>query len=430
MVEKIDLAINNIVGQCFDGTSAMRGTYKGVAERLIQIVPTALYIHCNKHILNLCLIDVAQAVVPIRNNFGVMKSLYNLIEGSAKRHKDFEDIQKEVCLVPIPLKKLGNTRWTCRFESLKVILKQYSEIIADLQEMEVADAFIMLKVVQTFYFIFHIHLMSESFLITNILSKVLQKPDLPLTQASVQVKITIDSLESLRNENEFNRIWNETLNICVINDSDEPSERRRRKIPERLGGGDVVATTLCVKDSYLVNSFYAVLDAIILSIKERFNENSINVIVLCEKLFLTKFFFNDYQLKQIFYFYNMNYDDLRTEQRMYQVALGEKNQLTLTLATQFFLENNFHLSLTTMNDILKILWTILVNVCECESSFSSLSRLETYIRNTTGQERLSSLSLINIERSFDIDLDTIANEFVSKNKERKKYFEHKYIDYM
>ncbi|CAF3144795.1 unnamed protein product, partial [Rotaria sp. Silwood2] len=127
------------VGQCFDGTSAMRGTYKGVAERLIQIVPTALYIHCNKHILNLCLIDVAQAVVPIRNNFGVMKSLYNLIEGSAKRHKDFEDIQKEVCLVPIPLKQLGNTRWTCRFESLKVILKQYSEIIADLQEMEVAD---------------------------------------------------------------------------------------------------------------------------------------------------------------------------------------------------------------------------------------------------------------------------------------------------
>ncbi|CAF4273916.1 unnamed protein product [Rotaria sp. Silwood2] len=267
-------------------------------------------------------------------------------------------------------------------------------------------------------------------ILDNCLSKVLQKSDLPLTQASVQVKITIDSLESLRNENEFNRIWNETLNICVINDSDEPSERRRRKIPERLGGGDVVATTLCVKDSYLVNSFYAVLDAIILSIKERFNENSINVIVLCEKLFLTKFFFNDYQLKQIFYFYNMNYDDLRTEQRMYQVALGEKNQLTLTLATQFFLENNFHLSLTTMNDILKILWTILVNVCECESSFSSLSRLETYIRNTTGQERLSSLSLINIERSFDIDLDTIANEFVSKNKERKKYFEHKYIDYM
>ncbi|CAF3385524.1 unnamed protein product, partial [Rotaria sp. Silwood2] len=113
-----------------------------------------------------------EAVVPIRNNFGVMKSLYNLIEGSAKRHKDFEDIQKEVCLVPIPLKKLGNTRWTCRFESLKVILKQYSEIIADLQEMEVADAFIMLKVVQTFYFIFHIHLMSESFLITNILETI------------------------------------------------------------------------------------------------------------------------------------------------------------------------------------------------------------------------------------------------------------------
>ena len=75
-----------------------------------------------------------------------------------------------------------------------------------------------------------------------------------------------------------------------------------------------------------------------------------------------------------------------------------------------------------MNDILKKLWTIPVNVCECERSFSSLRRLKTYILNTTGQERLSSLSLINIERSFDIDLDAIVNEFVSKNSERKKIF--------
>jgi hypothetical protein len=46
------------------------------------------------HILNLCLIDVAQAAVLIRNSFDVMKSLYNLIEGSAKRHTVSEDIPK------------------------------------------------------------------------------------------------------------------------------------------------------------------------------------------------------------------------------------------------------------------------------------------------------------------------------------------------
>jgi hypothetical protein len=76
----------------------------------------------------------------------------------------------------------------------------------------------------------------------------------------------------------------------------------------------------------------------------------------------------------------------------------------LTLATTFFVENNFHLALTTMNDLLKIWWTIPVNVCEFERSFSSVKRLKTYIRNTIGQERLSSLALINIERGFEIEL--------------------------
>jgi hypothetical protein len=294
--------------------------------------------------------------------------------------------------------------------------------VVALEEIDTVDAFIMLKVVQTFYFIFHIHLMSEVFLITNILSKYLQKSGLSLTQALIQVKITIDSLKFLKNEEDFNRIWGETMNVCKVNNIDEPSGRRKRKIPARFGGGDVVSTTLSIKDSYRINSFDAVLDVIILSIKQRFDENNIKVIILCEKLFLTNVFLNDDELKYIVHFYNMDYDQLRSEQRLYKVALGKTNQNTLTLATKFFVENNFHLVLTTMNSLLKILWTIPVNLCKCERSFSSLRRLKTYIRTRTGQERLSSLALINIERDFEIDLDVIVNEFISKNKERKKIF--------
>ncbi|CAF3659800.1 unnamed protein product [Rotaria sp. Silwood1] len=148
--------------------------------------------------------------------------------------------------------------------------------------------------------------MSEMFLLTNILSKYLQKSDVSLIQALVQVKATVDSLESLRNENEFDRIWNTTVDLCDINNIDGPCERRKRKVSIRLGDGDVVSTALAIKDSYRINSFYAVLDVIRLSIKERFNENNIN-------------------------FYGMNYEQLRTEQRMYNVTLGEKVQLTLTL---------------------------------------------------------------------------------------------------
>jgi hypothetical protein len=63
-----------------------------------------------------------------------------------------------------------------------------------------------------------------------------------------------------------------------------------------------------------------------------------------------------------------------------------------------------------------------VNVCGCERSFSSLRRIKTYLRNTIGQERLTCLALINIEKDFEIDIDAIASDFVSKKDERKRIF--------
>ena len=98
-LNKLDLDVKCIVSQCFDGASSMRGPCKGVANRVSQIVPTALYVHCNGHVLNLCLVDVSEVVIPVRNNFGIVKSLYNLIEASPKRHKIFDDLQKEAGIV-------------------------------------------------------------------------------------------------------------------------------------------------------------------------------------------------------------------------------------------------------------------------------------------------------------------------------------------
>ncbi len=62
------------------------------------------------------------------------------------------------------------------------------------------------------------------------------------------------SLELLKNENKFNKIWNETMNVCVINNNDEPDKHRRRKDCRGLDGGDVVTTTIPVKD-YRINFF-------------------------------------------------------------------------------------------------------------------------------------------------------------------------------
>jgi hypothetical protein len=164
-------------------------------------------------------------------------------------------------------------------------------------------------------------MMSEIYLITHILSKFLQHSNITLTDALGKVKITIDSFRSLQNEYEFKRIWNESMKICIANNIDEPKERRKRKVPLRFGGGDINSINSSIQDEYRDNSFYAVLDNIIASIKERFDENHLAIIVLCEKLFLTKTYLDEGELKSITQFYNVSYDDLRAEQRLYKVAI-------------------------------------------------------------------------------------------------------------
>jgi hypothetical protein len=96
---------------------------------------------------------------------------------------------------------------------------------------------------------------------------------------------------------------------------------------------------------------------------------------------LTKAFLNERELKSVAQFYGVNYDDLRAEQRLYKVALDATKEFILSTATKFFVEQNFHLSLLTMNKLLQILWTIAVNVGDWERFFSSLRRIKTYLRN-------------------------------------------------
>jgi hAT family C-terminal dimerisation region len=96
--------------------------------------------------------------------------------------------------------------------------------------------------------------------------------------------------------------------------------------------------------------------------------------------------------------------------------------MNLSEVTELFLENNFHIALSSMNELLKILWTIRVNSCQCERSFSCLKRLKTYLRNSMGQERLLAIALLNIERNFEINLDQIVTDFIVKKDIRKIIF--------
>lgn len=170
-----------------------------------------------------------------------------------------------------------------------------------------------------------------------------------------------------------------------------------------------------------METHYAVLDSILSSLKNRFDENMIGDVLLMEKLFLTKELLEDREIEQLTKHYSFSFEDLKGEQRLYKTKLVYSRQ-SLTEITAFFLENHLDVCLPEMNKLLNILWTIPVNTCQCERSFSSLKRIKTYLRNTTGQVRLSGLALLNIEREFSINYEEIVKEFVVAKNRRKIIF--------
>ena len=67
--------------------------------------------------------------------------------------------------------------------------------------------------------------------------------------------------------------------------------------------------------------------------------------------------------------------------------------------------------LPELSKAIKILAVIPATSCSAERSFSSLRRLKTYLHNTMGQERLSNLALIHIERDY---VNKVMNEDMNK----------------
>ncbi len=82
---------SQIVSQGYDGASVMSGVHSGVQARY---APNAIYIHCNAHCLNLCLVESVKAVKHARDFFALLEALYVFLTAS-KCHVLFLENRQE-----------------------------------------------------------------------------------------------------------------------------------------------------------------------------------------------------------------------------------------------------------------------------------------------------------------------------------------------
>ena len=79
----------NTVGQGYGGAAAMSGKDNGVQKHIRDTIPTAAYVHCLSHVLNVCLAKAA-SVPPIRSAVTLKHEVAVFFIDSDKRLYDLQ----------------------------------------------------------------------------------------------------------------------------------------------------------------------------------------------------------------------------------------------------------------------------------------------------------------------------------------------------
>ena len=438
-----------------DGASNMSGVYRGLAAQFREAAPLVLYTHCYAHVLNLVVKDLLQDINNLKHVMGVLQSLYNFLEShSTKRHNiymniDLGDQNSKVVKV---VKNLSATRWSMRHDAVQAVKEEFPRVLKclhvlsedkDAATSSTADS--LLKNIFSFNFVLGIMMLNAVLSHTSRLSDYLQGRKVDIRAARDNVQLTIQTLQSMRNEASFETIWRNTESKCAelqdILSSDETSDHEfvGPKVPRAAKwSGDEMSY-------FRATQFYTMLDKIVSNLNDRF-DNKESSVVYDMATIVEDESVDEEVVQRVASYYGMDTDQMCSELQMYnQFKVHIKINLKSLFVSWFYLQKRIDVSRMVSSEIaakmiesgasalipnifkvIQILATMPVSSCEAERSFSALRRIKNYMRTKTGQARLSSLTLFHLERDIlnDVmrdDINKMINEFGSRNG-RNHYF--------
>lgn len=387
-----------IVSQGYDGASVMSGRCRGVQKLIRDSVPHAIYIHCQAHVLNLVLVDSVKSIPEAEEFFALLEALYVFISTS-KAHTIYLAKQKEMYpKKPVrELKRLSDTRWTCRYEAINAVSHTFEALMCTLDEIahgsdrsKGVEAMGLYLQINSFKFLLLLILFDRVLTCTKSLSDYLQNQSLDLAKAGQLVLGTISTLKEFRSDVTWSKTYAyaqqvaKCLKVQVI-----PLSRRRlpRECTRQLE--DFVVTestgsrdTLFTSGEYKVHLYYCILDRFICEINSRFTKENLDLMKSIEACSpQSKNFLNPDQLKALVDHYNLNEDAVMVEASIVRNTIkscsAEIDSIMDVLREVMPLKD----VVPNVMKVLTIASTIAVSTASCERSFSALKRIKSYLRS-------------------------------------------------
>ncbi|CAN7977490.1 unnamed protein product [Ixodes persulcatus] len=421
----IGVATEYLRAQAYDGAASMSGAYNGVQALIRQQFPNAIYVHCGSHSLNLSL-SSACSVPQIRNCMGTIAKVCEFFH-TPKRQAALSDQIEKLVLKPCVtrLKSLCPTRWVQRHDALNVFVELRKPVLVTLQDIATnwndressSNAQLLLSALQRSEFLVSLFVAEKVFSFSLPLSKYLQTVNLDLSSAVELAEDVLGNVRSIRSRahEEFQKLFDHISSNCanlglsievprVVGrqttrwnvESANPEEYFRRCIfiPFLEAFAEQMDERF-VKHKSILAQFQVLLPSSSSPLPNSNDEGAVRL--LCERYHTDVADGISSVVGELHLWY-------KRLQRLGKYPTGPLEALETCPSLMF----------PVIQKLLQIMATLPVTTSTSERSFSTLRRLKTYLRNTTGALRLNGLALLNVHREVSVSADESLDELATK----------------
>ncbi|XP_022160727.1 uncharacterized protein LOC111026843 [Myzus persicae] len=278
--------------------------------------------------------------------------------------------------------------------------------ISDWDDISTASkAFCLSKSVTTPEFLLTLNIVSEMFIITSPIAKLLQSKSQDKLSATTLIKSVISVLKKKRlNSDEcFNKIFENTkqklvnLGLSDINMPRLTSSMKNRENPQ-------VETA---EKYYKIVLFIPFLDELLADLESRFDEASLSILNVVNQ-------FGDVVSNYLNISHDIFEKRITGELTLWHEYWLNEKQLPVTHVDA--LKRCDYDCFPEINILLNILLTLPATTASAERNFSSLRRIKTWMRTRISEDRLNGLALLHAHRDITINSEDVIDVFAKSNR--------------
>ena len=287
---------------------------------------------------------------------------------------------------------------------------------------------------ESFSFYFGLNLGCKLYAHTDNLSKTLQKEKMSAISGKELADLTTKAMQGMRNDRDFDLLYETvTKSASSIDFVSTPTAPRKRKRPKYEILQFLEGNPRCFGEAYYPETahahfkaiYFEAIDVIVSSIKERFEQPAFKIFTEVEQLLLKSISKKpaEEEMKTVKASFCDDFDDqsLPCELELLPAIFHGFKPVNFSDVVDVIQSVSNEKRKLIKNVIIRLVLTMGATSATPERSFSTMSRLKTWLRSTMSQKRFNAI--IDEAIIDTISLIDIANEFVSVRPSRQNIFE-------